>query len=806
MDIEQKNKIKKIIRWSSAAIIIFILILIIVISRINHYDKSGKRKFNKLEKTVQVIRDHKNLAYIHGQSLLDAIRVQGYVTAQDRLFQLMLTRLFVSGRIAELVGKDAIQLDIKNRTLGFYRNAFKHEKILNTNNRNLLQAYADGINEYIESQPDELPLEFKLTGIKPEEWQIIDSLAIIYYMGWNSAANLETEILSFLIAHKIGFDKFKTIAPTQTGIDGKFIPPNIRNTLSEIAFNDIRKPDLFLNDNYKSYQIGSNSWVVNGQRSKSGKPILANDPHLDSRILPGVFHPVGLITPKIRVVGVAVAGIPGIMIGRNQYVALGMTNSYGDAQDLYLEKIDSENQNNYLEGTKSIPFDKIQHSLMYRDKNSKTGFSEKKATVRLTRRGPVITDVYPDLPGNVILSARWSASETMLPELGLDCLLTAKNIEDVRNIIENVSVIHLNYTFADINGNIGWQTSGKLPIRKQGDGTLPFAVKNSQDNWLGWIPYQEMPQQENPTINWLGNANNKTIAADFPHYISSYFSPRYRFDRMRQLIESNHQKHDAADFWEYQRDISNELAKVIVPIMINAIQNDLETLVLAQALENWDYKDNREDVGPVIFHYLFEKMAELTFYDELGAETGEKMLNQWYFWQERFEKMILAGNSVWFDNVDTIQEKETLSDIILQAAKSVKKQLSAKLRDDVHAWRWGKTHQINFKNPIRRSGFGSSLLGGKTFAISGSNETLYRSIYAFQKPEETLVTAALRMVIDLSDGDKFLAVIPGGVTGRTFDSYFKDQLKDYMKGQKVYWWFSDQMIRDHQKFKQLFIP
>lgn len=806
MDIKQKNKIKKIIRWSSAAIIILILILIIIISRINHYDKSGKRKFNKLEKTVKVIRDHKNIAYIHGQSLLDAISVQGYVTAQDRLFQLMVTRLFVSGRMAELEGKDAINRDIKNRTLGFYRHAFKHEKILNTSNRNLLQAYADGINEYIDSQGNEHPLEFKLAGIKPEKWQIIDSLAIIYYMGWNSAANLETEILSFLIATKIGFEKFKTIAPTQTGIDGKFIPPNVQNTLPRIAFNNISKLELLLNDNHKSYQIGSNSWVVNGQRSKSGKPILANDPHLDSRLLPGVFHPIGIITPKVRAVGVSIAGIPGIMIGRNQYVALGMTNSYGDAQDLYLEKIDPENPNNYLEGIRSIPFEKIQHVIKYRDKKSKTGFSNKKATVRLTRRGPVITDVYSDLPGDAVLSARWSAAESMLPELGLDCLLTAKNIKDVRKIIENISVIHLNYTFADIDGNIAWQTSGKLPIRKQGDGTLPFAVKNSQDNWLGWIPFQEMPQQENPTANWLGNTNNKIIGADFPHYISSYFSPRYRYDRMRQLIESNHQKHDAADFWEYQRDISNELAKAIVPVMINAIQNDPETLILAEALKNWDFKDNHEDVGPTIFHHLFEKMAELTFYDELGAETGEKMLNQWYFWLERFEKMILEGNSVWFDDIQTEMKKETLNDIILQAAKSVKKQLSSKLRNDIHSWRWGIVHQISFKNPIRRNGFGTSFLGEKNFAISGSNETLYRSNYDFQKPEETTVTAALRMVIDLNDKDKFLAVIPGGVTGRTFDSHFKDQLKDYMKGHKVYWWFSDQMIRDHQKFTQIFLP
>jgi penicillin G amidase len=806
MDIKKKNKIKQIIRWFSATVIICILALIILISSINRYDKSGKHKFSTLENQVQVIRDDKNLAYIYGQSILDAIKIQGYITAQDRLFQLMLTRLFVTGRISELAGKTAVDLDIKNRTLGFYRNALKHEKILNRKNRDLLQAYTDGINAYINKNPDEIPLEFKLAGIKSETWNIADSLAIIYYMGWNSAANLETEILSFLILNKIGFERFKTIAPTQTGVDGKFISPPLQNSLSGFVFNDIQNLDMYLNDKNKAFKMGSNNWVVNGQLSKSGKPILANDPHLDARILPGVFHPVGLITPKMRAVGVTVSGIPGVIIGRNQYVTVGMTNSYGDAQDLYLEQVDPENKDRYLEGSKSIAFEIIPETIKYRNKNSPTGFSEKNITIRLTKRGPVITDIYDDLPKNIVLSVRWAAFESMLPELGIDYLLTAKNTKDVRDTLEDVNVIHINFTFADIHGNIGWQTTGKLPIRKYGDGTIPVPVEDGQDNWSGWIPYQEMPQHENPQSNWLGNTNNKTISADFPHYITSYFSPYYRYERLRQLIEDGHQKHDASDFWNYQRDILNVLAMKTVPKIVRVLQNSPETQILAQVLKNWDFKDREEDVGPVVFHYLFEKMAELTFRDELGEKNASLMLKQWHFWLEQFEKMISEGSSTWFDDIDTSPKVEGFGDIVLQAARLVKKQLSSELRDDMHAWRWGKVHQIEFKNPIRRSGFGKSLLGGKRFTMSGSNETLYRSVYKFQKPEEVTISAALRMVVDLNDDDKFLAVIPGGVTGRTFDSHFKDQLKDYMSGKKVFWWFSDQMIKEHQKFKQLFVP
>lgn len=806
MDIKQKNKIKKIIRWSSAAIIICILALIIFISSINYYDKSGEHKIKALENQVQVIRDDKNLPYIYGQSLLDVIKIQGYVTAQDRLFQLMLTRLFVTGRISELAGKKALELDIKNRTLGFYRSALKHAKMLNRKNRDLLQAYTDGINTYINNNPDEIPFEFKLAGIRPEQWKVADSLAVIYYMGWNSAANLETEIISFLLLNKIGFEQFKTIAPTQTGVDGRFVSPPLQNILSGYVFKDIQNLDQYLNNKNDAFKMGSNSWVVGGQLSKSGKPILANDPHLDTRILPGVFQPVGMITPTMRAVGVTLPGIPGVIIGRNQYVTIGMTNSYADAQDLYVEQMDPENKSNYLEGNQSIAFEIIPEIIKYRDETSTSGFSEKSINIRLTRRGPVITDIYADLPEDVILSFRWAAFESMQPELGIDYLLTAKNITDIRDTLKDVSVIHINFTFADIHGNIGWQTSGKLPIRKHGDGTIPVPVTDSQDSWSGWIPYSEMPQLENPPAHWLGNANNKTTGAGFPHYISSYFSPYYRYERIKQLIEKDHQKHDANDFWNYQRDVLNVLAEKTVPKIVNVLESSPETQILAQVLRKWDFKDRAEAVGPVVFHYLFEKMAELTFKDELGEKNARLMLKQWHFWLERFEKMVSGGNSTWFDNINTPSKVEDFRDIVLEAASLVKKQLSTELRDDMHAWRWGKVHQIEFKNPIRRSGFGKRFLGGKRFSMAGSNETLYRSIYKFQKPEEVTVTAALRMVVDLNDDDKFLAVIPGGVTGRTFDSHFKDQLKDYMSGNKVYWWFSDEMIKDHQKYKQLFVP
>ena len=482
------------------------------------------------------------MPYIYAKNMLDLMKVQGYVTAQDRLFQMHMVRLFAQGRLTEFVGETAKDLDIRMRTIGLHRNAIKHAKILNRDTRESLQAFADGINQYIDSNRNNLQLEFKLAGAKPESWKIEDSIAIIYYMGWGAAANIKTEMISQMLIEKIGIERFLEILPVNTNPDDTTVAINSNKTpLNFLAFSSLgpRKDERlmgFFSEGMSALGIGSNAWVGGSSLSMGGKPIVASDPQLDARLLPGIFYSLGLITTEMRVVGVTVPGIPGIMIGRNQYVANGVTNAYGDAQDLYIETIDPDNPKNYLEKGNSIPFHIISETLKIKDKNATSGFREEVVKIRLTNRGPVISGFLKPLKTDTVVTMRWGPFETMEPALGFDFLLTSKSVNDVRESLRSATTAHFNVTFADVEGNLGWQTTGRLPIRNFGNGTVPVDANRHPDTWSGWVPYEETPQQYGSDRDWIGNANHNTVKKSYPYYYSSYFSPYYRYQRLIELM------------------------------------------------------------------------------------------------------------------------------------------------------------------------------------------------------------------------------------------------------------------------------
>jgi penicillin amidase len=775
-------------KWIKAIlllIIIIIIVAIICIPRMNRFQRDGEITLSGLSAPVKVLRDEKGMAYIYAENLSDALKAQGFVTAQDRLFQMELTKLFAEGRICELAGEGAKALDTRMRTLGFHRNAKKHAAILNPPARKYIQDYLDGVNEFI-ARGENIPLEFKLAGIKPQPWNIDDSMAIVYYMGWNSAANLHTEIIAQMLVEKLGIAKAQEIFPVNTNPD-----EGMRSAMNDRPLRDMQQLglDLHQDKNLLAYmklcslRVGSNNWTVSPRLSASDKPIVCNDPHLDARMLPGPWHPIGIITPSIRVAGVIVPGMGGIVIGRNEHIAIGVTNSYGDAQDLYVETVDPRNPDNYLEGSRSIPFEILKETLKIKDKEAPEGFREEEITIKRTRRGPVISKVLPDLKTEKVLTVRWSPYETMQPYTGFEEILMAKSIDDIRKSLQKLTCLMLNFVFADDQGNIGWQTSGRIPLRSQRDSTVPFVVKDSSDNWKGFIPFDKMPQSYNPPRGWLGTCNHTTITKSYPYYMSSYFAPYYRYARLKEILDSV-EKTTAEDHWKYQRDYKNTLAQK-----------------MAAVLAEWDFLDDKEKAAPAVFQSVLREFALQTFQDELGEELAKTMLEVWYFWENRLEIMVREGTSEWFDDVST-EEKESMTDILHRAALAVMKEHGS----DPEGWKWGEFHQLEFVCPIMRKGPLKGLLGGGSHPMSGSQETLYRAIYSFNEPFAAQTTASLRMVVDLADKDKVLAVLPGGVSARLFDDHNTDQIDAFMSGEKLYWWFSDEMIKAHTKYSCMLNP
>lgn len=794
---------------TSRTIILFTIVACLALPGcgwINRFQRDGEIKLPGLAAPVKVMRDEKGMAYIYAKDLHDAVMAQGFVTAQDRLFNMELVRLMATGRISELAGEKGRSTDIRMRTIGFARNAARHEKILNTAAKEYLQAYLDGVNAYIRDHKDH-PIEFRLAGIKPSPWTLTDALSVLYYMGWDSAGNLSTEIIAQMLIEKLGEEKVKELVPICINPDD---PPQETalafqpgRELAGLRISEDPKVLAFLERG--PLHIGSNNWVTSPKLSAGGKPILANDTHNDARILPGLWHPVGIITPELRAVGVMVPGFPGIVVGRTSHFAVGVTNSYGDGQDLYVETVDPRNGNNYLEGDASIPFTVLEETLKIKDKGAPQGFREEKIRIRLTRRGPVISGVIPSLKTDKVVTVRWSPFETMEPTIGFDRLLMARSVEEIRKALGEVTAIMLNFVFADKDGNIAWQTSGRLPIRTRGDGTFPYVVKDGVDNWSGWIPYEKMPQTYNPERGWVGTTNHTTVKKDYPYYYSSHLSPSYRQRRLIQLLDAPGKK-GADDHWQAQRDIKNPMAESIAPIMAKALASYEDTRDLAALLSKWDYRDDPEKPGPTVFHAVYENFALLTFQDELGKGLAETMLANWYFWGERLHRMVLEGKSPWFDNTETKDKKEGMSDLFHLAGLKAKEELGTSLGKVPADWIWGKVHRLELVSPIRREGMGKASLGSGSLPMGGSGETLYRGRYDFNKPFDVTVFSSVRMVADLADEDKVLAVLPGGVAGRLFDPHCKDQITPYMSGEKLHWWFSDKAIQEHCRNTLLLKP
>lgn len=782
------------------------LIIFFCLPFLNDYQNKGELQVKGLKDKVTVQRDENGMAYVHAQNTDDAVMAQGFVTAQDRLFQMQLTRLVIQGRVCEFAGPVARNLDIRMRTIGLYRMAEKQASILDDKTRAFFQNYVNGINAFIDTCPDDIHAEFKLAGIKAEKWTIADSVAVLYYMGYSTSANLDTEITAQMLLETLGYENASRLMPVNINADdpedtgGFSMPP--KESLSD-SLPAVKNIGAYTHDG--ALRVGSNNWAIAPALSAAGKAVLCGDPHLDPRILPGVFYPIGLITPEFRAVGVNVPGIPGMSIGRTDHIALSATNNYGDMQDLYIETPDPKNPDNYMEGDISIPFALIRETLKIKDKTAPDGFREEPVTIRATRRGPIVSGTLDGITTDKLISIRFAPVESMEPAIGLLEIMTAKNTRELSTALKQVLMCCFNWVFADADGNIGFQASGKIPIRSNGDGTFPFPVKDSTDNWTGWIPADRMPSAMNPEKNWLATCNQKTIPHDYPYYYSSYFAPSYRYRRISELMAAPGKK-SVDDLWSYQRDIKNLMAERIAPIMAESLLKYEDTKTLGNLLSSWDFTDDPQKAAPAVFQATYRFFAMMTIEDDLGPEKAMTLLNNWYFWQEKLERMILSGNAPWFDDIRTKDKTETLEDLFHLAALKAKESLNPTLGPDPEKWQWGKVHTLELVNPIRRKGLGKELLGSGPMSVGGSGETLYRGWYDYDKPFEVTHCAALRMVADFSDNEKILAVLPGGVTGRTFHSHMKDQIEAFMSGEKKYWWFSDKAIDEHEKSKMILIP
>ncbi|MEQ8434182.1 MAG: penicillin acylase family protein [Oceanicaulis sp.] len=776
-----------------------------VLPHINDRQTSGTLSLPGLSAEVRVVRDAVGTPYIHAETFQDALRAQGFVAGQDRLFQLETAKRAATGRLAEVFGAGpddvVVNLDREARVIGFHRLGARQAEMLAQRPRDNLQAYVDGLNAYIETRADTHPLEFQLAGFEPEVWSQADMLAVMYFLGWSSSANFDAELMAQRLIDGVGAERFEEIAPlTVNPDDADTGGGGGAGDLTQAAAGPAARwtgssapaPAWAQGGWSASGAGGSNNWAMSGAKAGAPSAVVTNDPHLDSRILPGPWHPVGLITPDLRVVGVS-AGMPGVVIGRNEHIALGVTNAYADAVDLYVETIDPADPGRYLEGERSLPFETVLEIIAVKDDTAATGMREEALPVRFTRRGPVITDHDPRAAGHV-LSLRWATAEYMSPQLGIEPLMTARSVEEAVAAIQQVRIVSLNFVVGDTEGRIARHASGVAPIRLRGDGMAPFPVTDGADNWAGPIRPEEMPGEIDPARGWTGSANHMTAPADYPYVYTSFASPAYRYRRMQALFDAP--QVTAEDAWAAQYDTMNLFALDLAPILSRALQGaeDPALREMGETLGAWDHHDDEDGIETTLFQETIRHLARLTFEDELGPDLTGEYLSNWYVWQERFGALVQAGDSPWFDDIATPQT-ETLPELIRRAGSAALDRLTESYGASRAGWRWGEVHRMRFQGPLRRDGLAGRLTGNRDVAMSGSGETLLRALYPFNEPFDPQWSASLRMTADLNDPDKVRAVLPGGVVGRTFHPNLADQTADWnAEARETYWWFSDEAI------------
>ena len=790
-------KTLKWILWTLVALLFAAILAVFLLLRASGHPKvDGELKLAGLSAPVKVLRDELGVPYIFAGNTPDLLRAQGFVTAQNRLMQMELFRATWRGELAATFGADALPSDIRMRVLGMRRNGDRHAAKLDASARAYLQAFADGINAYVQDHGGDHPIELKVAGLKPSPWSVADLVTLVHFIHYTHSTNFKAEIVGQKLIDKLGPARAKEIMPLTVNPDWTGSPAALKTSAARAgALGEplgVQWAHLLVAPETLNHQgLGSNNWAVGPSRSASGKAMVANDPHLDSRILPGYWHPVGLFTPEIQAVGAALPGMPGILVGRTKHVAFGVTNAYGDVQDVYIETLDPADKNRYLQGGKSTPFTVVEETIRIKDKAAPGGVREQPLRIRYTVRGPVISD-HPGLGsgGDKVLVLRSTDAEVLGPVLGIEGLLTAPDAAAFDREVQKIDLMMFNFVFGDDKGSIGHRATGAVPVRAGADGSLPrVAPADGSDDWTGYIPKDRMPGMIDPPRAWVGTGNHDTTPKDYPWYYTNYVAPDYRYRRMGQVLGSAKQM-TVADHWKLMMDDRNLQSDPLRAAIVAALKDDPAQRDLAELLAKWDGVDRAEQAAPLVYQAMYREIAIGTFQNKLGDEVTRDLLSTWYFWQQRFDALAATPDSPWFDDPRTPDKRETLADVIRAAAPRARAGIEAVQGKDPAAWSWGKAHTLRFVSPLRRNGAGQELVGGFTVPRSGSGETLNRGVYDFMKPYDVNFFDSMRMVADFGDPDKIEAVVAGGVSERHFQPHQNDQARILVSGERRSWWFN----------------
>ena len=782
---------------SRAPLIIFIILLVVLLAlgalgywtaRRGFPQAEGTLRLPGLQAAVHVFRDSMGIPHIFATNPHDLFMAQGFVHAQDRFWQMEFWRRIGSGRLAEVLGPSALESDRFIRTLGWHRTAAAELELLDPETRSVLEAYAEGVNAYLASTDlSELGLEFTLldlTGVEfiPEPWSPIHTLTWAKVMAWDLGGNMSDELTRAEIVTTLGVGALPVLMPPYGAGQPVIVPHPLTGVtlraFPEAAFTAGRQ--LGIGDD-----LGSNNWVVAGSRTESGSPILANDPHLGIQ-MPSIWYEIGLhcdpVGPEcpIEVVGASFAGAPGVIIGHNARIAWGVTNLGPDVQDLFIEHINPDNPNQYEYQGQWLDMQLVREEILVDGEEEPVVLF-----ARITRHGPIINDVLEGAEedwsyGWQPLALSWTALQPGTLMRSVMLLDRAVNWDEFRDALSYWDVPSQNFVYADVDGNIGYQSPGRIPIRANGDGSMPVPGWTGEYEWTGTIPFSELPRAFNPPEGYIVTANNAVVASDFAHFLGMDWDPGYRALRIVSLIEADPAL-SVADMQAIQMDSTPVWANSILPYVLELSTPDARLSEAIGALRGWDGRASRDSAGAALFEAFRLHLIQETFSDDLGAHLlrrsqGNLMVS--------LANLMPEAGSPWFDNRYT-PEVEDRDATLLAALEAAVNDLSGRFGNNMARWRWGDLHGATFENQsLGQSGILpiELIFNRGPVEADGTIATVNNTGYDANEPYSVVTVPSYRQVVDLADFNRSVSIHTTGQSGHPFQAHYDDMIPMWRDG------------------------
>lgn len=779
---------------------------------------TGAVQLDGLEGPVEILRDRWGVPHIYARSEEDLFFAQGYVHAQDRLWQMELQRRIGAGRLSELFGETTLATDRFFRVLGLHRAAEAELAALGDEERRVLEVYANGVNAYLRQRRGRLGLEFTLLRRQPDPWRPVDSLYWAKAMAFNLSCNLFSEVLRSRLAARLGAERAADLEPsypadnpTTVAGDGDPngpLPPNgwgskalaaalaqVQTLLGGPAAAPPPPPASPL-PTIPLVPAASNQWVVGGQRSTTGQPLLANDTHL-AVAMPGVFYQVHLQGGRYHVAGASFPGVPGVIVGHNEHCAWGLTTAWHDAQDLYLERFHPDHPRLYQFNGEWREAQVVQEVIHVKGRSAPVV-----QEVVVTHHGPVVSELVGlEQPA----ALRWVALE---PTPLLRAVLRynrARSWEEFRAALADWAAPAHNFVYADRAGNIAFLQAGWAPVRRSGYGMAPVPGWTGEHEWERYLTLDELPQALNPPQGWIAVANNLVVDARYPHFLSSDLEHPCRAARAAELLADGALL-SADDCRRMQLDSYSAAAKRFVRHLLTIQPTNQREADALERLRAWDYRMEPDSVAASLYYVCRLQALRVVFEGHLGdladGYLGVDTLSPWGgvspYHGRSFARLL--------DMLDAPRDNAWLADpssgvprpkpeVVHRALRQALKWMREALGPDMETWTWGRLNQVLFAHPLGAVKPLNRIFNRGPYPAGGDSDTLLRAIAKPTLPPEPVVAvAAMRFVADLSDWDRCGMVTLAGQSGHVASRHYDDQIEPWRRGELLPMPFSRQAV------------